>query len=168
MNPLSLHHINNKAPYCVSQATEGVYLFSTAKGVNYSIAFMEDNPLGNCDTYQFGIRRINNVSTPHDPYVECTILAIIDEFFVSNLNVLLYICDTSDHREEARNRLFLTWFEHNAEPERFTICTANAEVEGEGFYAAIIVEKRNPKLKEITEEFEQTAQMLIEEKPENN
>lgn len=48
------------------------------------------------------------------------------------------------------------------------IRTANAEVEGEGFYAAIIVENRNPKLKEITEEFEQTAQMLIEEKPENS
>lgn len=55
-----------------------------------------------------------------------------------------------------RNRLFLTWFERNT------------ELEGEGFYAAIIVENRNPKQKEITEEFEQAAQMLIEEKPENS
>lgn len=120
MNPLSLQHINDKAPYRVNQSTEGVHLFSTSKRVNYSIAFMEDNPLGDCDTYQFGIRRINNVSFPYAPKVESTILAFINEFFACNLNILLYICDTSDHREEARNRLFLTWFEHtlnqNASP----------------------------------------------------
>lgn len=52
-------------------------------------------------------------------YVECTILAIIDEFFVSNLNALLYICDTSDHRKEARNRFFLTGSEHNGETGTF-------------------------------------------------
>lgn len=52
--------------------------------------------------------------------------------------------------------------------KHFTIHTAKAEVEGEGFYAAIIVENRNPKLKEVTEEFGQTAQMLIENKPRKN
>jgi len=52
-----------------------------------------------------------------------------------------------------------------AEPGRFTICAANTIIEGHGFYAAIIVENRNPKLKAITEEFETIAQALTSDKP---
>lgn len=166
MNPLSLQRINQKAPYHVVRSAKDVYCFSTDRGVDYSIAFMEDNPLGGCDTYQFAIRKISNLAASYDADIEVTVLAIIDEFFFSNLNVLLYICDTSDHREEARNRLFLQWFERNAVPDRFTIRTANAIVEGEGFYAAIIVENRNPKLQAITEEFEETSRLLAQDKPE--
>ena len=78
--------------------------------------------------------------------------------------MLLYICDTSDSREAARNRLFLRWFEETADPERFTIKTASATIEGQGIYAAIIVENRNPLTKAIIDDFEQTAQMLTEDK----
>ena len=42
------------------------------------------------------------------------------------------------------NRLFLAWFKRHADPERFTIRTAYAVVEGKGFCAAIIVENRLP------------------------
>jgi hypothetical protein len=37
---------------------------------------------------------------------------------------MLYICDTSDSREAARNRLFIRWFKQSAEPNRFTIRSA--------------------------------------------
>ena len=39
----------------------------------------------------------------------------------------------SDGREANRNRLFLAWFKKHAAPERFTIRTASAIVEGKGF-----------------------------------
>lgn len=61
--------------------------------------------------------------------------------------------------------LFLAWFKKHAAPERFTIRTANAIVEGRGFYAAIIVENRNPLLETIIEDFEMTAQALTTGKP---
>ena len=64
------------------------------------------------------------------------------------------MCDTSDSREAARNRLFLRWFEEYAEPGRFTIKTASAVVEGQGIYAAIIVENRNPLAKAVIDDFE--------------
>ena len=80
--------------------------------------------------------------------------------------MLLYLCDDSDGREANRNRLFLSWFKKNADPERFTILTANATIEGKGFYAAIIVENRNPMLKSIIEDFETTASALTAGKPE--
>lgn len=43
--------------------------------------------------------------------------------------------------------------------------TANATIEGEGFYAAIIVENSNPKLEDIVNDFKQTAETLTGDKP---
>ena len=43
--------------------------------------------------------------------------------------------------------------------------TANATVEGQGFYAAIIVENTNPMLEAIVGDFKQTAESLTGEKP---
>ena len=43
--------------------------------------------------------------------------------------------------------------------------TANAIVEGEGFYAAIIVENSNPLLEAIVSDFKQTAESLTGDKP---
>lgn len=165
MIKFSLTQIQEKSPYEIV-FSEGDFIFQTDEGIHYSISFSkEDIIFGGCETYQFIIRKIEETHMPHDSKVKATILAIIYEFFRSNSHVLFYICDTSDHREEIRNRLFLTWFEHNAEPERFTIRTANTKIEGEGFYTAIIVENCNPKLQEIIEEFERISQILIEDKP---
>jgi hypothetical protein len=116
--------------------------------------------LGGCKTYQFILYRVENVRAPHDPKIEDTVLAIINEFFRSNQHVLLYVCDTSDGKEGGRNRLFLRWFERHTEPDRFTICTANARVEDEMVYIAIIVDNRNPNIQAITADFNETAKAL--------
>ena len=42
----------------------------------------------------------------------------------------------------------------------------NATVEGQGFYAAIIVENCNPMLETIVSDFKQTEESLTGEKPE--
>ena len=165
MIQLSLDDINNQAHYYVMLSPKGSYIFETELGIHYSISFEDETPVGGCTTYQFIIEKIDRVRSPHDPNVEQTILAIIDEFFKTHLDVMLYMCDDSDGREEKRNRLFLTWFEKNAEPGRFTIRTAHAKVEKKGFYAAIIVENRNPMLQAIIDDFEQTAQVLTAGKP---
>ena len=165
MTPLSLEQINKLAPYYVMLSPRDNYIFETEQGIHYSISFEEDTPLGGCNTFQFIIEKIDKVRSPHDPKVEPTILAIINEFFMEHLDVLLYICDDSDGREANRNRLFLAWIKRNAEPERFTIRTANATVEGKGFYVAIIVENRNPLLESIIEDFECTARALTAGKP---
>lgn len=76
------------------------------------------------------------------------------------MSLLLYVCDTSDNREAARNRLFIRWFKQSAQPDRFTIRSASTTIEGQGFYAAIIVENRNPLLTDITADFDKTAVTL--------
>ena len=104
--------------------------------------------------------KIDNVRSPHDPNISAITFIIIDEFFTEYENVLLYYCDSTDHREAGRNRLFIRWFEKAANPNRFTIRTTHAIVEGQGIYVAIIVENRNSLLHAITDEFDATAAAL--------
>ena len=143
-------------------------LFFLTQGITgepiYGVGFIENDPLGGCETYQLSISNQNNIHASYDPDVKNTILTIVEEFFFNNLDGLLYLCDTSDSREAARNRLFLRWFEKYSEPGRFTIKTANAIIEEQGIYAAIIVENRNPLAIAVINDFEVTAQMLTEGK----
>ena len=164
MNELSLEDINAKSPYLVKRADDGDYVFQTAKGVINGIGFIENDPLGGCETFQLSISNQNKKHASYDPDVKNTTLIVVEEFFCKNLDGLLYMCDTSDSREAARNRLFLRWFEEYAEPGRFIIKTASAVVEGQGIYAAIIVENRNPLAKAVIDDFELTAEMLTEDK----
>ena len=165
MMELSLSNINARSPYKVLYSPNGRFIFGTSLGIHYLISFEDETPLGGCNTFQFVIQKLENRHSPHDPKVEQTILAILDVFFEEHLDVLLYMCDDSDGREANRNRLFLAWFKKHAAPKRFTIRTASAIVEGKGFYAAIIVENRNPLLDTIIADFESTAQALTEGKP---
>ena len=162
---LSLDSINRQDVYYVMISPQGGYIFETEKGIHYTISFEEESSFGGCNTYQFIIEKRERVRSAHDPKVEQTILAILNQFFLENLDVLLYMCDDSDGREANRNRLFLTWFKKHAAPDRFTIRSASAVVEGKGFYAAIIVENRNPLLESIIADFEMTAQALTAGKP---
>lgn len=164
MKPFNLNRINAKAPYKVSIDGKQ-FVFETQHGLHYEIRFFEEQPIGGCETWQFSFTKAEDIPAPEDPYVRFTLFAVIDEFFTENENVMLYVCDTSDHREAARNRLFIRWFKQSAEPDRFTIRSASATVEGQGFYAAIIVENRNPLLQAITEDFDSTAQALTSGKP---
>ena len=159
MKELNLDRINAKAPYRVSIDGKQ-FVFETQYGLHYEIRFFEEEPIGECETWQFSFAKADDTSTPEDPYVRFTLFAVIDEFFAENDNVLLYICDTSDSREAARNRLFIRWFKQSAQPDRFTIRSASAIIEGQGFYAAIIVENKNPLLTNITADFDKTAVSL--------
>ena len=162
MKELSLHHINSKSPYRVICSDKGDYLFATDKGINYTISFTEEFPLGGCMSYQFCIHNDNKIHDSYDNKISTTIIAIIEEFFLQNLNVLLYICDTSDNREEVRNRLFIRWFKEYADPQKYTIQSANTTIEGQEFYSSIIVENRNPLLDDIKADFEKSANDLKE------
>ncbi len=156
MKQFNLDRINAKAPYKVGRSGKQ-FVFETQYGLHYEIRFFEEQPIGGCETWQFSFAKAEDTSSPEDPYVRFTLFAIIDEFFAENNDVLLYICDTSDRREAARNRLFIRWFKQSAQPDRFTIRSTSTTIEGQGFYAAIIVENKNPLITNITAEFDQTA-----------
>lgn len=97
----SIRRILETSPYELMLSGEE-FVFQTDFGIRYSVSFnKEDIVLGGCATYQIIIRKVEEIKSRHDPKVEATILAIINEFFHSNLEVMLYLCDTSDGREES-------------------------------------------------------------------
>lgn len=160
MKALPIEEINTISPYKVEYGGNDDYVFITDNEIIYNISFMEDMQIAGCQTYQFSIRRLTDISKGHDLKVKSTIIAILESFFSVNHDVLIYICDDSDGREAMRNRLFAKWFKDYDENNRFTVKTANAIVEGKGFYTAIIVENSHPKLRDIIWEFKEVAKAL--------
>lgn len=159
MNRLSISRINQKAPYEVKLSRKGFYVFQTEQNISFSISFSEEYEIGGCMSYQFSIDNIGHIHGSYDNKIKDTIIAIIEDFFIENQDVLLYICDTSDNREAARNRLFLRWFKQ-CSTGKYTICTADSKVEDTNFYMAIIVDNNNSKLEDITLDFRTTAKAL--------
>lgn len=159
MRELSLQRINEKSPYIVAPF-QGGFSFTTEAGIQYSVHFTEEFAIGGCNTYQFMFSKLTKEHVALDNHIKQTLIVIIEEFFRFNHDVLLYICDTSDNREAFRNRLFARWFRQFAENGAFVFRSANSEIEGQGFYAAIIVERDNPKLPAIIADFEESAREL--------
>lgn len=154
-----LEQINKRSPYEITVSGGGL-LFETENGVKYRVNFTEEFAIGGCDTYQFMFSKLTKEHTSFDNNISKALVVIIEEFFRSNHNVLLYICDTSDKREASRNRLFAHWFRKFAEDGEYEFRYASSHVEDEEFYAAIIVERSNPMLNEILVDFEQSAKEL--------
>lgn len=56
--------------------------------------------------------------TQHDERVSATIYSLLHSFFNEDPlthNVLYYVCDYSDHRQEARNTLFNRWYKKQSD-----------------------------------------------------
>lgn len=104
----SLHHINSISPYQVIKDTEETVRFITDDGVEYMVAFIEDDNLEIDHAYQLVISNISKTKTKGvDIKIGQTIAAIVNSFFIDNQNVLLFICDISDSHQAARNRKFI-------------------------------------------------------------
>lgn len=111
---LDIEKINAKAPYPVSATKDPNWVrFKTEYGVLYIAGFDRDNTsMPETETYQFTILNGNHKKSPRDPKVRETIVAIIEDFFVENNEVMLYICETGDSKQSMRSRLFEYWFNH--------------------------------------------------------
>ena len=96
----------------------------------------------------------------YDANIQTTIVAIINEFFRVNHDVLLYICDNKDKREEARSRLFIRWLKQEDKEGKYCFDTSSALVEGQEIIVSIIVERNNPQLHGILNEFKVVSNVL--------
>lgn len=158
-HPLSTEQINLTSPCKVEKLHEYAFVFHTKANVVYYVSFKEDMEIAGLDSYQFIIER-KSEKQGYDVEVKDSIIAIIKEFFAQNNDILLYICDTSDGREAIRNRLFVRWFKETDSDSLFEIKTADAIVEGEGMFFAIIFKKSNPRYMEIANEFDEVSAYL--------
>lgn len=160
MQQLDLNRVNTTAPYNVSMRTEQVYYFKTDVGMICTITFMDDYSIWEEGAYQFVINNENQVPSPLDTKLRDTIFILIDAFFAVNPDILLYICETGDGKQEFRSRLFLRWFNTYAGRDAYVMEAAEVQEDNIKNFAALIVQKVNPHLEEILTEFNETIQIL--------
>lgn len=154
MKALDLNLLNVRSPYSIWEAGRQSYGFKTDYGVTYRIVFADDQTIWENGAYEFCILNENGKASPSDKNLKETIIAIIEEFFRNNPDILLYQCETGDNRQAVRERLFLRWFKTYAQSGDFQIRIAEIMAEGIPNYVALIVQKSNPELQSIVEKFD--------------
>lgn len=161
MEVLNLTALNLSAPYRVMFVGSGNgYSFVTDSGVLYAVSFVPDDMIRSADSYQFIIGNVNGKKSPRDNKLKVTILAIIEEFFATNQDALLYICETSDGKQKMRNRLFDYWFQACEQKGKYTMLSTNFVEDGEENYAAVIIKNDNPDMPKVMAEFSEAISQL--------
>lgn len=165
MNALDLSQINRLSPYKVWTDDGRDYYVETSRGQIFDIGFMDDYSIWPTGAYQFTISNQSHQPSPLDQRLRETILLIIEAFFTANPNILLYICETGDDRQAFRSRLFIRWFNTYSNRDAYVMQTAEVQEGKTKNFAALIVQKSNPRLTEILSEFDETISILTN-KPE--
>ena len=129
------------------------YKFKTDYGVSYRMVFSPNQDIWKNGAYEFSIFNENQKSSPNDSKVKLTVEAIIEEFFLTNPDILLYQCETGDNRQAIRVRLFTKWFNEYENKLRFMVKVFVLRDDEVDNYIALIVQKKNPNLTNIIETF---------------
>ena len=157
---LDLEIVNKLSPYPVKVRTEKVYYFKTDFGMLCTIMFMEDYSIWETGAYQFIINNESNTPSPLDTKLRDTVFILIEAFFNVNPEILLYICETGDGKQQFRSRLFVRWFNTYSGRDAYILETAEVKDGETNNFAALIVQKSNPKLSKILSEFDETISIL--------
>lgn len=155
MNSLNIARINERSPYEVWQSSQGNFNFQTDYDVLYRISFRIEQTIWEDGAYEFSIINQNQKASPNDKKVRDTIFVIIEEFFESNPDILLYQCETGDNRQDMRDRLFLRWFKEYENSHKFYIKVSTIIAEKVTNYTAVIVQNDNPQLDTIIKDFDE-------------
>jgi hypothetical protein len=149
------------APYDVYLTQTGILRFKTDFGVIITIDFIEDDLVTTGESYQVILANANKKKSPNDEKVKDTVLAIASQFLEEHQSALIYLCETNDGKQLARERLFKSWINAYDYGMRF-FCMFTSIVDSEGVdnAAAIIIRNDNPKLKEIVNEFTDVSETL--------
>lgn len=164
MKALDVNVINQSAPYGV-RIEDGSYRFHTDYDIAYIVEFEQEDVFENASAYWFGVVNRSHRPSPNDSKVRATIICIIEEFFRQNPDILLYMCDSADDQQSMRNRLFLRWFNGYEQQKQYVIRTAKILDEGIETYVAIIIQKSNPQLEYILQQFDEQTALFRDNKP---
>lgn len=141
---VSLEVINRESPYKVTyyNKREEILYFSTSKGLEYVITFVLDKTLNIPNMYQLVVEEIYQTHASYDPFIEKTIITIIESFLDEENNILAFVCDSSDRHETARNYLFNKWFlKYN--DNRFYKWDGIVKAEENVYYSSLICNKKH-------------------------
>mgnify|MGYP006916224540 CR=1 FL=1 len=119
MNRLDVNYINIFSDYTVWAEGENLY-FVTDYDIKYLVCFdKEETP--RFDAYWFSLANMNQKESPRDAKVAQTVLCIIEEFFRTNPDIMLYMCSTVGNQQAQRARLFSFWFKKQVSKSAITL-----------------------------------------------
>lgn len=140
------------------------YVFVTRQLVVYEIKFKPssyifgEQPPFTEFAFEFVIEVAENPlphPSPPDPAISLTIVQIFNHFFRAKETVVVYICDNSDGRANARNRKFSAWFEQ-AQTGVFNFVKFDYRFgsDEEYFLTSLIMRIDNPRMAELITAFQ--------------
>ena len=153
MNNLDTARLQLASPYTIVQEGDE-YLFRTDNDILYAVSFQDYDAIPGLTAYWFDLSNRSQKASPNDVKVRETIIAVIEEFFFQNPDILLYMCDTADEQQKVRARLFLRWFNGYRQQDRYTIRTARLTEEGIDTYLALIIQRTHPQYQEVIDLFD--------------
>ena len=143
------------------------YGFETELGIVYEVKFRPSNYLFGDETtvyanhiYEFIIEIVYNPlgkNPPLDKLISKTISEIIKDFYYKkDGSVCIYICDSSDGRQELRRRKFDDWF-YSEEYGLIKIDEKIRDSKGNVYPISLIIQIGNPYFIEIIDGFRKIA-----------
>lgn len=163
MNPINLDNVNLISPYTVWLQGDALR-FKTDYDILYMVSFDREFGIKFCNAYWFNLANISNKKSPNDKKIAQTVACIIEGFFYSNPDILLYMCDSANEQQAQRERLFLHWFDKYSINGQYVIRTACIVDEGQENYVSMIIQSTNPLKNEITEFFDNQMSLFRDNK----
>ena len=162
MLQISVGTINARSPYRVEVSGENSLSFTTDESFTYEIGFIEDYMFSVENAYQICLTPKDAPNASKDGKIQQVVTVVIEEFFQTNNVFLLYICDTRDGRQVARNRLFAKWFNQYPDCDKYTMRTIDIEYAGEHYFSSAIFRKDNPYYDEYIEAIDKFEEEMVE------
>ena len=146
--------------YIFEGGLKNSFFFETDFGLIYEIKFKPSSYIfenfNKDNIYEFvielALNPIDNI--PLDKKISPTVAAIFNEFMKQNdYNACVYICDSSDGKQDIRRRKFNDWF-YKYQNDDFVKIDEKLKDEGDKLYPiSFVVNARHPDLKEIISSF---------------
>ena len=141
---LSAEKLNRYSPYQLKQINDLTFRFVTDQRINYVVGFYKDTIFMEEGAYYFFIDNSDHEHGSYDPKILDVVTAILEEFFSQEPTVMLYICDPTDKRQAARDRLYHLWFYDYARSHEMTLFSDSVDFKEVKYYAGILLRHDHP------------------------
>ncbi|QBN19377.1 DUF6169 family protein [Flavobacterium nackdongense] len=139
------------------------YVFETIRGIVYEIKFKPSSYINLFDEnisdfiFEFVIEvAINETgkNPPFDAKVSRTIAQIFKEFLLKHdNNIAIYICDSSDGKQELRKRKFDEWYDKYQDNTFAKMNEKLKDSKGNFYLISMILQYKNPRRVQIIDAF---------------
>lgn len=104
------------------------------------------------NVYTFNFESCGKVTSPQDDRIADTVCTIIGTIFSNNRNAVIIVCDSTDHREIGRSRLFQQWYMRINDN---SICKIDRKYHSEDYdiYSSLLILADNPDFESIIRAF---------------